>query len=149
MPLDLDSSAHGYLKGVVFSALVFFLVDLVTSPFWAGLRLLAAMKLLLAAVACAACASAVEFGLYDHEASPGGAWRIMDVADFTKHKEAFVASYNKLKGIKPIKLFQTKNCCFAVKGGEKLTVSGTAYGIQFPAATSGGIRFVIETIYHY
>ena len=66
------------------------------------------MRLLLAAVACAACASAVEFGLYDHEVSPGGAWRIMSPDDFTKHKEAFVSSYNKLSGIKPIKVFQTK-----------------------------------------
>ena len=38
----------------------------------------AAMRavLLLAVLALAACASAVEFGLYDHGAAPGGGWRI-------------------------------------------------------------------------
>jgi hypothetical protein len=82
----------------------------------------------------------VEFGIHDYEASPAGGWAVMSAADFTTHRAAFIASYNKLSGIKVLKLFQSGNCCFAVKGGEKLTISGTPYSYQFPAAISGGIR---------
>ena len=45
----------------------------------------------------------------------GGGWTIMTVNDFTLYKKEFIASYNKLKGVKTLKLFQSGNCCFAVK----------------------------------
>jgi hypothetical protein len=85
-------------------------------------------------------ATSVEFGIYDYEKSPGANWELMTPSDFTTHKDAFIASYNKNKGVKTIKVFQSGNCCFAVKGGKKLTITGTPYGYQFPASTSGGIR---------
>ena len=61
----------------------------------------------------------------------------MSVDDFKNHADAFRTHYNANNGLRPIKLFHTGNCCFAVKGGKKLTISGTPYGYQFPAAQSG------------
>jgi hypothetical protein len=84
--------------------------------------------------------SKIEFGLYDYTKSPAGGWIAMTGKDFEKYKTTFVASYNDNKGVKVIKVFQSGNCCVAVKGGNKLTITGTPYGYQFPAATSGGIR---------
>jgi hypothetical protein len=84
--------------------------------------------------------SKIEFGLYDFTLSPSGGWVVMTGADFEKYKAQFVPSYNDNKGVKVIKTFQSGNCCVAVKGGNKLTISGTPYNYQFPAATSGGIR---------
>ena len=80
------------------------------------------------------------FGLYDFQADPGGGWQLMSASDFTTHQAALVAFYNRNQGIPPIKPFHTLNCCFAVKGGEKLTISETPYGYQFPASRDGGIR---------
>ena len=95
----------------------------------------------VAALAALAKAADVEFGLFDAEQEPsGGDWILMSSADFTTHKAAFLASYNKLKGVAPISVFQSGNCCIAVKGGNKLMISGTPYGYQFPASTDGGIR---------
>jgi hypothetical protein len=82
----------------------------------------------------------VEFGLYDIQEVPGGGWSPMTVKNFKEFKNEFVAAYNKNKGVKTIKPFKTGNCCIAVAGGQMLTISGTPYGYQFPAATSGGIR---------
>ena len=84
--------------------------------------------------------SKIEFGLYDYTVAPAGGWVAMSGATFKKYKAQFVASYNAAKGVKTIKNFKSGNCCVAVKGGNKLTISGTPYGYQFPASTSGGIR---------
>jgi hypothetical protein len=95
----------------------------------------------VAAVALAsASAASVSFGIYDAQESPGGGWQIASAADITANKAAFVESYNANKGLKLVKTFKGGNCCIAVKGGLKLTVSDTAYNTQFPAATTGGIR---------
>jgi hypothetical protein len=82
----------------------------------------------------------VEFGLYDVQSSPGGGWSPMTVRNFKEFSNEFVAAYNKNKGVKTIKPFKTGNCCVAVAGGLMLTISGTPYKYQFPAAVSGGIR---------
>jgi hypothetical protein len=87
-----------------------------------------------------ASAGDVEFGWYDLELDPGGGWRAMGLDDFNNHKKAFITKYNQIQGIKPIKVFKSGNCCVGIKGGDKLVISGTQYGYQFPAAVSGGIR---------
>jgi hypothetical protein len=84
--------------------------------------------------------SKVAFGLYDVEKSPGSNWKAMTIADFAKYKKQFIAHYNANKGINVLKLFQSGNCCVGIGGGEKLTITGTPYGYQFPASTSGSIR---------
>ena len=82
----------------------------------------------------------VTFGLYDREETPGGGWQLMSAADFTRLKAQFVGYYNSNRGLAPIAQFQSGNCCIAVKSGQKLTISSTPYGYQFPASRSGGIR---------
>ena len=82
----------------------------------------------------------LEFALYDREATPAGGWALMAASDFTAHKDKFVAFYNGNKGIAPASLFQSGNCCIAVKSGRMLAISDTPYGYQFPAAVEGGIR---------
>jgi hypothetical protein len=77
-------------------------------------------------------ATSVEFGIYDYEKSPGANWELMTPSDFTTHKDAFIASYNKNKGVKTIKVFQSGNCCFAVKGGKKLTITGHWHPVRLP-----------------
>jgi hypothetical protein len=84
--------------------------------------------------------SNMQFGLYDVEKSPGANWKPMAIADFAKYKKQFISFYNVNKGLAPVKLFQSGNCCFGVAGGEKLTISGTPYGYQFPASQTGSIR---------
>eukprot|EP00937_MAST-01D_sp_MAST-1D-sp2_P006154 g6154.t1 len=93
----------------------------------------------LAAVAAAG-SYEYEYALYDFQTDPGDGWQLMSVADFVAHRAEFVRFYNERDGLAPVKLFRTGNCCFAVKGGLKLTITGTPYGYQFPAAQSGGIR---------
>jgi hypothetical protein len=85
-------------------------------------------------------AKSIEFGLYDRELVPTGGWVLMAPADLEMHKEQFVETYNKHKGVAPIQPFQSGNCCVAVKSGYMLTISGTPYGYQFPASRSGDIR---------
>ena len=52
-------------------------------------------------------------------------WEVMTAADFSTHKAEFIKQYNANKGIAPVKLFKSGNCCFAVKGGDKLTITGS------------------------
>lgn len=59
--------------------------------------------------------------------------------DFQTHKAAFVQFYNQRNGLPVIKTFKSNNCCIAIAQGDKLIVSGSKYGYQFPAI-SGGIR---------
>jgi hypothetical protein len=82
---------------------------------------------------------AVRFGIADAEVPPGGRWQLMGVEDFTRHKQAFVDMYNNDGGIPTIKLFQSGNCCFGIKGGKKLTISGTPYNFQFPSDGASGV----------
>lgn len=81
----------------------------------------------------------LEFGVYDFASAPGAGWKLMKASDYVKFKDQFVTSYNKNKGVKVIRGFKAQNCCFAVAGGKKLTVSGTPMGYQFPAGKAGGI----------
>jgi hypothetical protein len=83
--------------------------------------------------------AAVEFGIYDHSQIPAGGWSVMTAADFSTHRVRFIAEYNAINGVRVIETFLSGNCCFAVAGGEKLTVSDTTYNYQFPASLSGGI----------
>ena len=98
--------------------------------------------LLSAAVAAVAAAShggpSVEFGLYDYSADPGGGWRALSLLELRANKAEFVKAYNERGGVAVIKAFRSGNCCIALAGGEKLIVSGTPYGHQFPSALSGG-----------
>jgi hypothetical protein len=96
--------------------------------------------LALAASAAATTTTSIQFGLYDADLAPDGGWKLMDAADWQAHSAQFVSSYNSNEGIDAIAPFKTQNCCIAIAGGKKLTIQGTAYGMQFPAATSGGIR---------
>ena len=69
--------------------------------------------IVLAVALHAAASSSIEFGLHDFEVAPAGGWQLMSAEDFTTHKAAFVASYNSKKGISPIAVFQSGNCCIA------------------------------------
>jgi hypothetical protein len=66
----------------------------------------------------------VQFALYNSRAKPAGNWRLMGMADFAEFKHDFIHSYNA-NGIKVLDTFTSNNCCIAVAGGEKLTISGT------------------------
>jgi hypothetical protein len=57
-----------------------------------------------------------------------------------RYKKELIAYYNLNKGFNTIKPWASGNCCFAVKGGDRLTISDTRYNIQFPASTSKAIR---------
>jgi hypothetical protein len=85
-------------------------------------------------------AAGTKFGIYAHNASPGAGWRLMSLKDITDNRQAFIQQYNANKGLPVIKNFKTGNCCFALDGGKKLTISGTPYKYQFPATRTGGIR---------
>ena len=39
-----------------------------------------------------------------------------------------------------MKNFRSGNCCIALASGDKIIITGTPYGYQFPASTTGGIR---------
>lgn len=82
----------------------------------------------------------VQFGIYSLSSSPGAGWTLMTIKDLLKHKAKFVHQYNKGKGIPVIKPFKSGSCCFAVKGGQKLTVAGSPFGYQFPATTGGTMK---------
>jgi hypothetical protein len=84
--------------------------------------------------------SDVEFGLYDADITPAGGWELMGTSDFNRFRAEFVKEYNAEGGLKVIEVFQSKNCCIAVKDGEKLIIEGTPYKYQFPAGADGGIR---------
>ena len=80
----------------------------------------------------------LQFGLYEHESVPSGGWQIMSIEDYLKYKVEFTEDYNAKKGVDTIKSFISGNCCIAVKGGDKLIISGTPYGYQFPANSPDG-----------
>ena len=63
-----------------------------------------------------------EFAVYDYAVTPPGGWELMSVADFEQHKAAFLTAYNA-EGMRVVAPFRSGNCCFAVKGGLKLTIS--------------------------
>ena len=69
----------------------------------------------------------------------GGGWRLMSAADLNEHAQDFITQYNENGGIAVIKKYKSGNCCFAVKGGKKLAISGTAYNFQFPSDAKGAI----------
>jgi hypothetical protein len=85
-------------------------------------------------------ATGTKFGIYAHTASPGAGWRLMSLKDIQDNRKSFIQQYNANKGLAVIKNFKTRNCCFALDGGMKLTISGTPYKYQFPATRTGGIR---------
>jgi hypothetical protein len=80
----------------------------------------------------------IEFGIFDFSLSPGGGWQVMAADDFRTYHDRFIEAYNTVMGVKLIRAFKGGNCCFAVAGGKKLTVSDTQYTYQFPASIHGG-----------
>ena len=60
----------------------------------------------------------------------------MGSKDFETYRSKFIAAYNGNGGLDVIKPFTTTNCCFAVKGGNKLTVTNSKFGYMFPANTN-------------
>ena len=99
------------------------------------------MRVLALVLAVLATASAVEveFGLARFDQSPGHDWKLMSAKDVNQYKVQFVTAYNENKGIKLVKKFQSGNCCIALKGGHKFTISGSQFGYQFPATGQGQI----------
>lgn len=97
-------------------------------------------RVVLPPASTSAAGQVLEFGIYNSALAPGGGWALMSVADLETHREAFIQSYNDKGGLDVVALFSSNNCCFAIAGGTKLSISGTPYGYQFPAAASGGIR---------
>jgi hypothetical protein len=84
-------------------------------------------------------ASSTHFGSYDRESHPGGSWNLLSLEQLNEHKAEFVNQYNANGGVNVIKTFKAGNCCFALESGKMVKVVGSAYGYQFPAASSGGI----------
>ena len=82
----------------------------------------------------------LEFGIYDLATVPAGGWKAISAAELEAMKTEFIEQYNSQKGIKLIANFQSGNCCFAVKGGDKLTIADTMYEYQFPASVDGAIK---------
>ena len=83
-------------------------------------------------------ANNLQFGLGDHEGTYNG-WTLVDIQFLNTYKASFVQYYNT-HGLVPIDVFQSGNCCIALASGNKLIISGTPYGYQFPASQAGGIR---------
>ena len=85
----------------------------------------------------------LEWGLFDAATSPGGGWQLTTAQHMEQQKVAFMASYNALGGVRPIKTFKSGNCCIGVAGAaggiEMLEIQGSRYGYLFPASTTGGI----------
>ena len=46
--------------------------------------------------------------------------------------------YNERNGLPTVRPFSSKECCFAVRGGKKLTVSPSKYDTMFPASSAHG-----------
>ena len=60
----------------------------------------------------------------------------MTASDLVTHRLDFVNAYNYNGGIQVIRPFRSGNCCFAVAGGMKLKIDGSAYGFAFPASAT-------------
>tara|TARA_X000000368_G_scaffold380476_1_gene336290 strand:- start:192 stop:716 length:525 start_codon:yes stop_codon:yes gene_type:complete len=81
----------------------------------------------------------IEFGIFDREASPLGDWIACDITTLTNYWSDFVDDYNN-GGILIIDDFQSGNCCIALASGDKLDISGSTYGFQFPADVNNVIQ---------
>ena len=81
----------------------------------------------------------LEFAVYDHAVNPGQGWVLLSAGELEAKKAEFISQYNDI-GLPRIRKFQSGNCCFAVRGGNKLIISGTPYGYQFPADLRGAVR---------
>ena len=101
----------------------------------------AAFALLAASLALASAAK-VEFGLFDADgAPPTSGWTLASLAQIESHKTDFVSQYNSAKGLKTIEAFKSKNCCISLASGKMITIAGSPYNYQFPAAgKAGGIQ---------
>jgi hypothetical protein len=81
----------------------------------------------------------VEFGLARFDEAPEG-WKLMSVSDLETYKIQLVTAYNKNGGLNVVKSFLSGNCCIAVSGGKKVTISGTPFKYQFPASQNGALQ---------
>jgi hypothetical protein len=97
------------------------------------------MKCVLAFVLLVGVTARVEFGLFDHESTLSKGWYPASAKDLNDNKADFVAQYNKNSGLKLLKAFKSNNCCIAVRGGDKLRVSGIK-GNVFPSGPKGGMQ---------
>ena len=79
----------------------------------------------------------IEFGLGDFEGTYNG-WARASLNILNTYKTAFITSYNN--GLAPIATFLSGNCCIALSSGNKLVISDTPFGYQFPASMSNDIR---------
>ena len=90
-----------------------------------------------------------QFGIFDDSRAPPGdaAWVRATMEDLTAHKRSFLDDYNSEAGLPIIAPFQADKCCVTVLRGRgqstpgyphghkgALTITGTAFGFQFPAA---------------
>ena len=84
----------------------------------------------------------VDFGVYDFQNGGllSGGCELASTQQLIKYKAQLIDSYNAAGGLKVLKPFQAGNCCFAVKGGNKLILSVTKYGYIFPASSTGALR---------
>lgn len=80
----------------------------------------------------------IEFRLGDREGAYNG-WSLANLTVLNAYKMDFIMTYND-NGLAPIETFQSDNCCIALSSGNKLVISDTPYGYQFPASMSNDIR---------
>jgi hypothetical protein len=95
----------------------------------------------LAVVACllaVAAGTKVQFGLFNADSSPGGGWVLASLNQIEVHKLDFVQQYNADGGLSVIKEFKSENCCISLASGKMITIVGSPYQYQFPAASSDG-----------
>ena len=78
------------------------------------------------------------FGIYQYGAAIEG-WSMASIANINAYRDDFIQQYNEL-GLPVIQSFVSDNCCIAVDDGEKLTITGTPYGYQFPATDGDSVR---------
>lgn len=98
--------------------------------------------LLLLLAGAAVVAAKVEFGLFDADGAPAkGGWTLATIDQIETHKMDFVRQYNFDKGLKTVEAFKSKNCCISLASGKMITIEGSPYNYQFPAAgKNGGIK---------
>ena len=82
----------------------------------------------------------LDFGIYDIDLAPGDGWQLMAYEDFVTQREEFIDYYNRHRGLRLLREFNSTNCCMAMAGGWKLTVTGTELGFLFPSLPDGGVR---------
>ena len=85
---------------------------------------------------------AMSFGIYDSEGDlaklMSEGWTLASAAELNEWKGKFVQYYNERHGLPIVHPFVSKECCFTVRGGKKLTISPSKYETQFPASTEHG-----------